>query len=73
MLLTYLLLLAVGALTGNLWEETVWGGFVQGRLMARHGLLTGSLLTALPVFLIHGRSCYPFEQVFEKEVLYCSS
>jgi membrane protease YdiL (CAAX protease family) len=49
----YLVLLAVGAITANLWEETVWGGFVQGRLMARHGLLVGSLLTAVPVFLIH--------------------
>ena len=51
--LTYLMFLAVGAVTANLWEETVWGGFVQGRLMARHGLLAGSLLTAVPVFLIH--------------------
>ena len=51
--LTYLMFLALGAVTGNLWEETVWGGFVQGRLMARHGLLKGSLLTAVPVFLIH--------------------
>jgi membrane protease YdiL (CAAX protease family) len=52
-LLTYLLLLAAGALTGNLWEETVWGGFVQGRLMAARGLLVGSLLTAIPFFLMH--------------------
>ena len=51
--LTYLFFLAVGAVTGNLWEETVWGAFVQGRLMARHGLLVGSMLTAIPVFLIH--------------------
>jgi membrane protease YdiL (CAAX protease family) len=51
--LTYLLFLAIVAVTANLWEETVWGGFVQGRLMARHGLLVGSLLTAVPVFLIH--------------------
>lgn len=51
--LIYLIFLAIGAVTANLWEETVWGGFVQGRLMARHGLLVGSLLTAIPVFLIH--------------------
>jgi uncharacterized protein len=51
--LTYLFFLAVGAVTGNLLEETVWGAFVQGRLMARHGLLVGSMLTAVPVFLIH--------------------
>lgn len=51
--LTYAVFLAVGAVTANLWEETVWGGFVQGRLMARHGLLVGSLLTAVPFFLIH--------------------
>ena len=50
---TYLFFLALGAVTGNVWEETVWGGFVQGRLMARHGLLVGSLLTAVPVFLVH--------------------
>jgi uncharacterized protein len=49
----YLFFLAVGAVTANLWEETVWAGFVQGRLMARHGLLLGSLLTAVPVFVIH--------------------
>ena len=51
--LTYLFFLALGAVTGNLFEETVWGAFVQGRLMARHGLLVGSMLTAVPFFLIH--------------------
>ena len=51
--MTYLMFLAIGAVTANLWEETVSGGFVQGRLMARHGLLVGSLLTAVPFFLIH--------------------
>lgn len=51
--LIYLLFLVVGALTGNLWEETAWSGFVQGRLMSRHGLLAGSLLTAVPFFVIH--------------------
>jgi uncharacterized protein len=52
-LATYLLFLALGALTGNLWEETVWGGFVQARLMSARGLLVGSLLTAVPFFLVH--------------------
>jgi membrane protease YdiL (CAAX protease family) len=42
-----------GALLGNLWEETAWSGFVQTRLTTRHGLLVGSLLTAIPFFLIH--------------------
>jgi len=42
-----------GLLLANLWEETAWGGFVQSRLMARHGLLTGSLLTAVPFIVIH--------------------
>jgi len=42
-----------GLLLANLWEETGWGGFVQSRLMARHGLLVGSLLTAVPLFVIH--------------------
>ena len=42
-----------GLLIVNLWEETAWGGFAQSRLMARHGLLIGSLLTAIPFFAIH--------------------
>ncbi len=53
LLLLYLLFLVFGALTANLWEETVWAGFVQGPLMARHGLLVGSVLTAVPFFVIH--------------------
>lgn len=51
--LLYLLFVVFGALTANLWEETVWGGFVQATLMRRHGLLVGSLLTAAPFFVIH--------------------
>jgi membrane protease YdiL (CAAX protease family) len=51
--LAYALLLVGGAVTANLWEETVWSSFVQSRLMARHGLLTGSLLTAIPFVVIH--------------------
>jgi membrane protease YdiL (CAAX protease family) len=38
--------LIFGALLANLWEETAWGGFVQTRLMATHGLLVGSVITA---------------------------
>jgi membrane protease YdiL (CAAX protease family) len=53
LVLLYLLYLVFGAVTGNLWEETVWGGFVQMPLMSRHGLLRGSLITAVPFFLIH--------------------
>jgi uncharacterized protein len=53
MALIYAVFVLVGALTGNLWEETAWGGFMQGRLMARRGLLVGSLLTAIPFVLIH--------------------
>src|SRR3712207_7670647 len=37
----------------SLLEEMSWTGFVQTRLMARHGLLRGALLTAIPVFVIH--------------------
>lgn len=51
--LTYLVLFALIALTGSLWEETAWSGFVQLRLMDRHGLLIGSMLTAIPFGLIH--------------------
>ena len=42
-----------GALLLNLWEETAWAGFLQSRLMERHGLLIGSLLTAPPFVAIH--------------------
>ena len=42
-----------GLLIINLWEETAWGGFMQSRLMATRGLLIGSLLTAIPFFVIH--------------------
>jgi membrane protease YdiL (CAAX protease family) len=38
-----------GALAVNLAEEAAWSGFVQTRLVARHGLLKGALLTA-PLF-----------------------
>jgi membrane protease YdiL (CAAX protease family) len=50
---TYVLLLVLIALTGSLWEETAWSGFVQRRLINRRGLLVGSLLTAIPFGLIH--------------------
>jgi membrane protease YdiL (CAAX protease family) len=54
MTVTYLLTgLVGGTLLTNLWEETAWSGFVQHRLMKRHGLLTGSLLTAVPFALLH--------------------
>ena len=51
--LTYLLFLVLILVTASLWEETAWSGFVQRRLMDRHGLLVGSLLTAIPFGLIH--------------------
>ncbi|MFL6027727.1 MAG: CPBP family intramembrane glutamic endopeptidase [Friedmanniella sp.] len=51
--LWYVIILGFSALTANLWEELAWSGFVQVRLMSRHGLLVGSLLTAVPFFLIH--------------------
>jgi membrane protease YdiL (CAAX protease family) len=51
--LTYLALLVLIALTASLWEETAWSGFVQHRLMNRHGLLVGSLITTIPFGLIH--------------------
>jgi membrane protease YdiL (CAAX protease family) len=42
-----------GALVLNIWEETGWAGFVQTRLTARHGLLAGAGLTAVPFAVIH--------------------
>jgi len=50
---TYLLSLLVLLITANLLEEMAWTGFAQTKLMARHGLLRGALLTAVPVFAIH--------------------
>ncbi len=50
---TYLLTLLVLLISANLLEEMSWTGFVQTKLMARHGLLRGALLTAIPVFAIH--------------------
>ena len=47
------LTLVFGALLGNVWEETAWAGFAQTRLIERHGLLRGSLLSAVPFALIH--------------------
>lgn len=51
--LFYLLALAFGAVTANLWEELVWAGLVQAPLMARNGILRSALLTAVPFFVIH--------------------
>ncbi|MGG7653337.1 CPBP family intramembrane glutamic endopeptidase [Kocuria rosea] len=45
--------LVFGALVLNLWEETAWGGFLQSRLTARHGLLVAALLTGLPFAAVH--------------------
>ena len=50
---TYLLSLLVLLITANLLEEMAWTGFVQTKLVERHGLLRGALLTAVPVFAIH--------------------
>jgi uncharacterized protein len=50
---TYVLTLLVLLVSANLLEEMSWTGFVQTKLMARHGLLRGALLTAVPVFVIH--------------------
>jgi uncharacterized protein len=48
-----------GALIVNVWEELAWGGFAQSRLMARHGLLVGSLFTAPPFVAIHLPLLFP--------------
>lgn len=37
----------------NLWEETGWQGMVQRHFMGRHGLVKGSLLTAVPFAVVH--------------------
>ncbi|MGH3459507.1 CPBP family intramembrane glutamic endopeptidase [Aeromicrobium sp.] len=45
--------LIFGALILNLWEEMAWAGFAQSRLMARHGLVVASLITAVFFAVIH--------------------
>jgi membrane protease YdiL (CAAX protease family) len=47
-----LLLLAAVVLI-NLWEETVWGGFLQTRLEHRHNLVVAAVLTAVPFAGVH--------------------
>jgi membrane protease YdiL (CAAX protease family) len=42
-----------GGVILNLWEELGWTGVVQARLMSRHGILVGSLLTAVPFAVLH--------------------
>ena len=43
----------VNTVVVNLWEELGWTGFVQQRLMSRHGVLLGSVLTAPAFAAIH--------------------
>jgi membrane protease YdiL (CAAX protease family) len=50
---SYVVLMVLIALSASIFEETAWTGFVQARLMARRGLLIGSLLTAIPFCIIH--------------------
>jgi uncharacterized protein len=45
--------LLAGLVSTSLWEEAGWSGLVQTRLMARHGLVRGALLTSVPFALIH--------------------
>lgn len=58
---TYVVFLLLIAITASIWEETAWAGFVQTRLMARSGLLWGSLLTSVPFLLIHLPLAYEAE------------
>ncbi len=51
--LVFGLIFAFSLLTGNLWEETAWAGFLQSRLMSARGVVVGSLLTAVPFSLMH--------------------
>ena len=53
LLMSFLFQLVTGAVVINIWEETVWAGFVQRRAMARWGTLPGSLVTALMFVAIH--------------------
>ena len=45
--------LALLVLVVNLWEETIWAGFVQPRLERRHRAAAAAALTAIPFALVH--------------------
>jgi uncharacterized protein len=45
--------LVIAVVLANLWEETVWAGFLQTRLEGRHGLVVAAALTAVPFAAIH--------------------
>ena len=49
--------LALLVLVVNLWEETIWAGFVQPRLERRHRLAAAAALTAVPSRSCTSRSC----------------
>ena len=59
--LAYFAFLLLIAIAGSIWEETAWAGFVQTRLIARSGLLVGSVLTSVPFLLIHLPLAYEAE------------
>jgi membrane protease YdiL (CAAX protease family) len=48
-----LVALIIALVLANLWEETVWAGFLQTRLERRHGLVVAAALTAVPFAAIH--------------------
>ena len=48
-----LVALVIALVLANLWEETVWAGFLQTRLERRHGLVVAAALTAVPFAAIH--------------------
>jgi membrane protease YdiL (CAAX protease family) len=52
-LATQALQIVIAVLVINLWEETVWAGFLQTRLERRHGFLAAALLTAVPFAGVH--------------------
>jgi membrane protease YdiL (CAAX protease family) len=45
--------IGVAVIVINLWEETVWAGFLQTRLEQRHNLVTAAALTAVPFAGVH--------------------
>lgn len=45
--------LALLVVVVNLWEETIWAGFVQPRLERRQRLAAAAALTAVPFALVH--------------------
>ncbi|WP_461047898.1 lysostaphin resistance A-like protein [Terrabacter koreensis] len=62
-------LLLVNFVLVNLWEETVWTGFMQTRLERRHNWYLSGIITAVPFALVHLPLEFFLDQTVDLSVL----